>query len=190
MEFVNSSNMEILNWGNQPTFCSGGRLEVIDIILGSFGLLDSIIGWEVSSELSLSDHRHILFTLQGSVPVRLVRNPRATNWGSYKGDLRDRLERGPEMDVKNEAGLGLAIQQALISAYEDNCPLRPVKTGRQSVKWTVDLQSLRREVGRLFNKCRSPAGGRQHRGYIIPQTVTHSLVLLKMGKIISRNMLS
>jgi len=34
-----------------------------------------------------------------------------------------------------------------------------------------------------------PAGGRQHRECIIPQTVTHSLVLLKMGKIISRNML-
>ena len=32
--------------------------------------------------------------------------------------------------------------------------------------------------------------GRQHRGCIIPQAVTHSLVLLKMGKIISRNMLS
>ena len=32
---------------------------------------------------------------------------------------------------------------------------------------------------------------RQHRGgCITPQAVTHSLVLLKMGKIISRNMLS
>ena len=30
-----------------------------------------------------------------------------------------------------------------------------------------------------------PATGRQHRGCIIPQTVTQSLVLLKMGKIIS-----
>ena len=30
--------------------------------------------------------------------------------------------------------------------------------------------------------------GRQHRRCIIPQAVTHSLVLLKMGKIISRNM--
>jgi hypothetical protein len=34
------------------------------------------------------------------------------------------------------------------------------------------------------------AGGRQHRGFIVPQTVTHGLVLLKMGKIISQNMLS
>ena len=34
------------------------------------------------------------------------------------------------------------------------------------------------------------ATGRQHRGCIIPQAVTHSLVLLKMGKIIARNLLS
>ena len=33
-----------------------------------------------------------------------------------------------------------------------------------------------------------PAGGRQHRGCIIPQAVTHSLVLLKMGKLIARKM--
>jgi len=32
--------------------------------------------------------------------------------------------------------------------------------------------------------------GRQNCGCIIPQTVTHSLVVLKMGKIIARNMLS
>jgi len=35
-----------------------------------------------------------------------------------------------------------------------------------------------------------PASGRQHRGCIMPQTVTHSLELLKIGKIIARNMLS
>ena len=54
--------------------------------------------------------------------------------------------------------MGLAIhrvQQALISAYEDNCPLRPVKIGRQSLKRTEELESLRREVRRLFNKYRS-----------------------------------
>jgi len=35
-----------------------------------------------------------------------------------------------------------------------------------------------------------PAGGRQHRGCFLPQAVTHSLVLLKMGEIIARNTLS
>jgi len=37
---------------------------------------------------------------------------------------------------------------------------------------------------------RFQATGRQHRGCIIPQVVTHSLVHLKMGVIIARNMLS
>ena len=41
VEFL-SSNLEILNKGNEPTFCSGCRLEVIDITLGYTGLLESI----------------------------------------------------------------------------------------------------------------------------------------------------
>jgi hypothetical protein len=159
VEFLNTTTLEILNRGKEPTFCSGDRLEVIDITLGSLRLLDSFTGWEVSSEPSLSDHRHILFTLHGSIPVRLIRNPRGTNWGSFQKDLRDRLERGPGMDIKSEAGLGLAIhwlQQALILAYENNCPLKPVKKGMQSLKWTTELESLRRKVRRLFNKCQVP----------------------------------
>jgi hypothetical protein len=145
MEFLNSSNLEILNRGSEPTFCSGSRLEVTDITLGTFRLLESITDWKVSSEPSLSDHTHILFNLRGSVPVRLIRNPRGTNWGSFKGDLQDQLERGPEMNVNDEAKLGLAIiwiQQALVSAYKDNCPLRPVRTGRKSLRWTMKLELL------------------------------------------------
>jgi len=60
--------------------------------------------------------------------------------------------------MKDEAGLGLTIdwvQQALISAYEDNCPLIHVKTRRQCLRWTVELESLRRGARRLFNRCRS-----------------------------------
>jgi hypothetical protein len=46
-------------------------------------------------------------------------------------------------------------------------------------------------AGSLDAQClRIQATGRQNRGCIIPQTVTHSLVLLRMGEIIARNMLS
>ena len=47
------------------------------------------------------------------------------------------------MNMKDEAGLGFAvhwIQQALTTAYEDNCPLRPVRRGRKSLKWTSELR--------------------------------------------------
>jgi hypothetical protein len=155
LEFLNSTNLEILNQGNDPTFCNNRRLEVTDITPGSLGLSKSIKGWEVSSEPSLSDHRHILFKLQGSVPERLFRNPRGTKWDSFRVDPRGRLEQGPKIDMKDKAGLGLTIyyvQQALISAYENNCPPRVVRAGKPFLKSTSNLETLRREARRLFNK--------------------------------------
>jgi hypothetical protein len=55
---------------------------------------------------------------------------------------------GPEMNIKSEARLELAItwvQQVIITAYENNCPLRPVKVRMQSLKWTSALESFRKE---------------------------------------------
>ena len=37
----------------------------------------------------------------------------------------------------------------------DNCPLRPVRRGRKSLRWTSELGSLRREVRPLFNRCQA-----------------------------------
>jgi len=82
-EFLYTTNLEILNHGNEPTFCNVSRQEVTDITLGSYGLLESIIGSEVSQQPSLSDHRLILFTLRGSFPAALIRNTRGTYWGSF-----------------------------------------------------------------------------------------------------------
>ena len=109
VEVLDFSNLEILNQGNEPTFCLGFRQEVIGITLGPFGILQSITSWEVSSEPRLSDHRHIRFTLRDSVPVRLIRNPRGNNWGSFRESLKDRLKRSPEMNMKDEARLGIAV---------------------------------------------------------------------------------
>lgn len=69
--------------------------------------------------------------------VRLFRNPRGTNWDSFREGLKGRLEQGPEINMNDEAGMGLSIhfvQQVVISAYEDSCPLQPVNTGKFSVK--------------------------------------------------------
>jgi hypothetical protein len=95
MEFLGASSLEILNQGKEPTFCNGYRSEVTDIILGSTGLLENIESWEVSVDPSLSDHRHILFTLRGSVLARLIMNPWGINWGSFREELKDVLSRGP-----------------------------------------------------------------------------------------------
>ena len=49
------------------------------------------------------------------------------------------------MSLEHEAGLGFAvhwIQQALNTAYEGNCPLRPAKNRRKSLKWISELESV------------------------------------------------
>ena len=60
------------------------------------------------------------------------------------------------MSMKHEARLGLAvhwIQQALMTAYEDNCSHRLTR-GRKSLKWKSELKSLRKEFRQLFNRWR------------------------------------
>jgi hypothetical protein len=95
MDFLSSTDVEILNQGNEPTFCSGGRQELIDITLASRVRLEIITGWGVSSDHSLSNHSHILFILRGSWPVLLISNPRGTVWEFFREELKMRLEKGP-----------------------------------------------------------------------------------------------
>jgi hypothetical protein len=98
----------------------------------------------------------------GSVPAGFFRDPRSTNWDSFREDLESRLQHGPKAHVKDEAGLGLAIafvQGALITAYEDNCPLKFGRKGKWSLRWTSKLESLRREIRRLKLKLKTVSQG-------------------------------
>ena len=75
-------------------------------------------------------------------------------------------------------------QQRLSNNSSQLNMFRAVNFAHLQEHWTV-CYSLRYNARTML-----PARGQQHRRCIIPQTVTHNLVLLKMGKIISRNMLS
>jgi hypothetical protein len=62
--------------------------------------LESYTGWEVSSESFLLDHRGSLFTLEGSVPVLLIRNLRGTSWDSIREEMMGVVEWDPAMNMK------------------------------------------------------------------------------------------
>ena len=82
-----------------------------------------------------------------------------------------------------EAG-SLSPQQTIPISFTDRIKTRYFWGPHQQKPYSTAISHWLHAVTML------PTTGRQHRGCIIPQTVTHSLVLLKMGKIISRNMLS
>jgi hypothetical protein len=59
MEYLVSSNLNILNLGNVPTCVIHNRTEVIDLTLGTNRMGNLVSNWHVSDEPSLSDHRYI-----------------------------------------------------------------------------------------------------------------------------------
>jgi hypothetical protein len=92
MEYVVSSNLNILNQGNEPTFLVRNRQEVIDLTLGNNRIGNLVSNWHVSDDPSLSDHRYICFQIHNiKVEQSTYRNPKRTNWESYKDDLKVNL---------------------------------------------------------------------------------------------------
>ena len=56
------------NIGNDPTFITKNRNEVLDITLVSEELIDSIVWWRVVDDHSFSDHRYIDLKITEKLP--------------------------------------------------------------------------------------------------------------------------
>jgi hypothetical protein len=81
MEYLASSNLNILNQSNKPTFVVRNRQEVIDLTLGTNRIGDLVSNWHVSDDPSSSDHRYICFQIHNiKVEKSTYRNPKRTNW--------------------------------------------------------------------------------------------------------------
>jgi len=140
---------DILNTGNSPTFVVPNRQEVIDICLASNDLAQEIINWKVTDEESLSDHRHIYFSIQSDRPqIPAWCNPRTTRWDSYKEDLRSRM--GGRMtslrtveDVEREISV---LQTSLVESFTDNCKERRKVSKWGAIWWHHELETLRKKM--------------------------------------------
>ena len=80
-DYILSNNVDICNRGNNPTFENTIRQEVLDLTLSSAKLSEKITDWHVSDEISLSDHKQIIFEYNaGDLVTEVYRNSRKTNW--------------------------------------------------------------------------------------------------------------
>ncbi|XP_043467491.1 uncharacterized protein LOC122501807 [Leptopilina heterotoma] len=64
LDFLIDTDLDILNQGNEATFVTVNRKEVLDITICSKSLCDGVRDWRVSNEDSLLDHRPITFRLE------------------------------------------------------------------------------------------------------------------------------
>jgi hypothetical protein len=154
MEYLVSSNLNILNHGNKPTFVVSNRLEVIDLTLGTKEIVNLVTNWHVSDETSLSDHRYICFQI-ANILINQVsyRNSRKTNWESYKDDLKGNLEtlRRNMCTINDIDGSVDQLQMAIISSYYRNCPAKTTRPPGTAPWWNKKLSGLRAKTRKLFN---------------------------------------
>ena len=88
MEYMVSTNLNIINKGNGSTFLNVRRRQVIDLTLGTTLVGNIVSDWHVSSEESLSDHRYIRFKIQSQAcDTVLYRNPKETDCAGYRQDI-------------------------------------------------------------------------------------------------------
>jgi hypothetical protein len=162
MEFQVSSNLNILNHGNEPTFVVCNRKEVINLTLGTTNIGNLVSNWYVSDEPSLSDHRYICFQIS-NIAVQQVtfRNPRRTNWESYKDDLKGNLEIIPSRIrmIKDIDWSVDQLQWAIISSFHRNCQAKTTRSPRNAPWWNKQLRGRRNITRTLFNTAKEQGSG-------------------------------
>ena len=91
MSFIISNNLAIVNWGDEPTFLTSNRKQVLDINLVSSDFSNNLRDCFESHECSLSDYRYITFTIDTKEPpsgMTFPVNRRSSNWTIFGEKLR------------------------------------------------------------------------------------------------------
>lgn len=156
MEYLASTDMEILNRGNAPTFITKNRTEVLDISLCSRDFANKINHWHVSQDVTLSDHQEIRFNIETNhLSInKKFRNPRNTNWVKFNHVLQHShgicTTRSQNISDKDELDATVdCLNKAVEEAYRTSCPESEWKA-KDNNWWNNELSKLRKESRRLL----------------------------------------
>ena len=120
---IMANGSDIMNKSNRPTLITSNRQKVIDITIATLYAGNFIKIWHVTEEVSCSDHIYIRFTVMGiDRSVEVYRNPRRTDWESFRTDLLGYLCNVTDK-ITNFIDLETAARQfkdAIVFAYNGN----------------------------------------------------------------------
>ena len=157
-------NLVVAIIGNKPTFRNVIRKEVLDLTLVSNAARRLIQDWEVSDELSESDHAIIEFRGSCSTETesRVVHIPRSTDWTGYRSSLEVGIK-----DFPSTINTSLHVDRAtdiltgiILRAYHDNSRTLNLKS-KEVHWWNATLERLRKKVKKAYRKARSSSPQRK-----------------------------
>ena len=153
LDYILSTNLQICNVGNKPTFSNSIRQDVIDITLATVGIERRISDWRVSDKENFSDHNTINFSIlidcRGQTDT--YRNVKKTDWNLYRTLLKektDALDREDNLDVQAEC-----LTEIITNSYFDSCRLVTTKKKTKPPWWTGELTKLKKEAARMRTRC-------------------------------------
>ncbi|XP_045480896.1 uncharacterized protein LOC123685284 [Harmonia axyridis] len=157
-DFLFSTSLHLLNRGDVPTFITSSRRKVLDVTMCSSSIADCIKDWRVATEvISLSDHRHIYFTISVGGSVRepeIFRNPRKTDWSRYLASLSENLVQ-VNLKPRTTRELDTAAenhQESIILTFHSSCSPQVRRPKGRTKCWTSEIIAARRISRHRFNK--------------------------------------
>ena len=153
-EYIVSENLHVCNRGDEPTFVTRARREVLDLTLTNQRAANVVTNWKVDTDVSsFSDHRTLCFSLKDSVTIdsKPYRPIKSTDWDKFHDLCNREFENivfpiyWTIIDVEN---ISAAVNSKLKTAIDIACPLRTPKVGNRSNWWSSELQKLRKKARR------------------------------------------
>lgn len=156
LSFILTSNLETLNVGNEPTFVTSTRHEVIDITLCSIHISHLIKSWKVTNKVLTSDHRCITFHIKTDhTEFARFRNPKFTDWDKFNENLSKLIPNAIAIDSKSVLNSTAAqLSDAIVGSFKIACPEKVIKASRSADFFTSDVKKLRKELRAAFNRAK------------------------------------
>lgn len=158
IEYILGNNLQICNRGNEPTFITSVRQEVLDITLTNEHAANLIRSWKVSQDHSMSDHRYLEFDMDAPRPtVKQFRNKRNTDWAIYKERFSQALPAGIPDTPTSRAELDQLVDSltdTFNEAMKKACPVKTVRGKPKPAWWSSEISDLRKQCRKLFNEAK------------------------------------
>jgi ribonuclease HI len=158
-DYIINKNLSILNKGNKPTFINSRSQTLIDITLSTTKISKFIHNWQVSDEVSMSDHCWLKFDINLTLTTStLQRDPKRTDREQFSHLLEGALREVEAETPNNHDDLEkyvVTIQNIINKAYKKSCPLRLVQKSTGTPWWCQELEQLRKTARKSFNKAKN-----------------------------------
>ena len=142
LDFLVANRLDVLNSGNEPTFSTPQRSEVLDITIASQEAAHFVYNWHVSPIESLSDHKRILFELKNpTITVQEFRNPRKIDYLTLNIEITKSLADLEAIICNNDPcaeeinSLASLLQTTLNDALSVSCPISRAPNGKNCKSW-------------------------------------------------------